>query len=263
SRSRSSGRRGARPGTSGSRGYRCRGASCRSSATSTAESSVVTATRIRSAGSTTRSPASAARTPASRTRSPRSWRATRPCRTRTPCCSRCRTSSASSTTRACSRRSRVTWRRRSAGRRRVPVREWEEVMPLRRPVNVVGAKEPAELARYVEEHPQLPSASCERVSGYGVMGLPFESGHILGLRRWTASSVGDAFTSIWYRDPAGRWMFYESVRSEIACTRYFGASVDEVRRGPIELEWPSERRLRVRTADGAVDWTLELGATAL
>jgi len=136
-------------------------------------------------------------------------------------------------------------------------------MPLRRPVNVVGAKEPAELARYVEEHPQLPSASCERVSGYGVMGLPFESGHILGLRRWTASSVGDAFTSIWYRDPAGRWMFYESVRSEIACTRYFGASVDEVRRGPIELEWPSERRLRVRTADGAVDWTLELGATAI
>jgi hypothetical protein len=35
------------------------------------------------------------------------------------------------------------------------------------------------------------------------MGLPFASGHILGLRRWTASSVGDRFTSIWQRDPTG------------------------------------------------------------
>jgi hypothetical protein len=42
-------------------------------------------------------------------------------------------------------------------------------------------KEPGELARQVEEHPQLPPANCERASGYGVMGLPFCSGHVLGL----------------------------------------------------------------------------------
>ena len=64
-------------------------------------------------------------------------------------------------------------------------------------------KTPARLASNAEAHPVLPPGSCERVSGYGVMGLPFSSGHVLGLRRWTAASIGDAFTSIWHRDPAG------------------------------------------------------------
>jgi hypothetical protein len=30
---------------------------------------------------------------------------------------------------------------------------------------VLGMKEPAEFARQVEEHPQLPPAGCERVAG--------------------------------------------------------------------------------------------------
>jgi hypothetical protein len=96
-------------------------------------------------------------------------------------------------------------------------------------------KEPAELARQVEEHPQLPPATCERVSGYGVMGLPFRSGHVLGLRRWTASSLGEGYTSIWHRDSAGRWTFYQSAPAEIACTRYFGADVERVQIGPIAI----------------------------
>ena len=128
---------------------------------------------------------------------------------------------------------------------------------LRRPT------EPAQFARQAEQNPQLPAASCERVSGYGVMGLPFRSGHVPGLRRWTASSVGAGFTSIWHRDPDGHWTFYESVPSEVACTRYFGASVDRVRVGPIELDWADDRRLHVSTVDGAVDWRIELGSTAV
>ncbi len=123
-------------------------------------------------------------------------------------------------------------------------------------------REPAEIARHVEERPRLPRATCERVSGYGVMGVPFHSGHVLGLRRWTASSVGEGFTSIWHRDPHGRWTFYESALSEVACTRYFGAGVDRVQVEPIALDWEGDRRLRVRTSDSpAVDWHLELGAT--
>ena len=121
---------------------------------------------------------------------------------------------------------------------------------------------PAEWARAVEDRPVLPPGDGERVSGYGVMGLPFESGHVLGLRRWTASSVGDRFTSIWHRDPAGRWTFYESAACDIACSRYFGADVARFREGPIDLDWEAPDRLRVRTGDGAVDWTVELGATA-
>jgi hypothetical protein len=93
------------------------------------------------------------------------------------------------------------------------------------------------------------------------MGLPFRSGHVLALRRWTASSVGEAFTSIWHRDPAGRWTFYETAGSEVACTRYFGAGVERVRLGPISLDWEDARRLRVATADGAVDWTVDVAPT--
>jgi hypothetical protein len=121
---------------------------------------------------------------------------------------------------------------------------------------------PAQFARAVENQPVLPPGDGERVSGYGVMGLPFASGHVLGLRRWTASSVGDQFTSIWHRNPAGRWTFYESTDCEVACTRYFGAEVERVREGPIDLVWKGPDRLFVRTGDGAVEWEIETGSTA-
>jgi hypothetical protein len=123
-------------------------------------------------------------------------------------------------------------------------------------------KSPAEFAHTLEDRPVLPPGDCERVSGYGVMGLPFTSGHVLGLRRWTASSVGDRFTSIWHRDPNGHWTFYESISCDIACTRYFGADVERVETGPIDLDWEAPTRLRIRTGDGTVDWTVELLATA-
>ena len=123
-------------------------------------------------------------------------------------------------------------------------------------------KAPAQYAQAREDQPVLPKGGCERVSGYGVMGLPFASGHILGLRRWTASSVGDQFASIWHRDPTGRWTFYESVPCLVACSRYFGKDVERFVEGPIELDWEAPARLRVRTADAAVDWTVEIGATA-
>jgi hypothetical protein len=122
-------------------------------------------------------------------------------------------------------------------------------------------KEPAHFARQREEQPELPEGDCERVSGYGVMGLPFQSGDVLGLRRWTASSVGDAFTSIWHRNPEGRWTFYESAPCEVACTRYFGAAVDRHRIGAIQLEWETPHRLHIRTANAAVDWIVEIGST--
>lgn len=120
---------------------------------------------------------------------------------------------------------------------------------------------PADFARTVEESPLLPPGDCERVSGYGVMGLPFRSGHVLGLRRWTASSVGDRFTSVWHRDPRGRWTFYESVNCDVACSRYFGSDVERARVVPIDVEWEGSWSLHVRTSDGSVDWTVALGSS--
>ena len=119
-------------------------------------------------------------------------------------------------------------------------------------------KSPAQFAAESESRPELPYATCERVSGYGVMGQPFASGHILGLRRWTASSIGAGFTSIWHRDPAGTWTFYETEPDGFACSRYFGGDADRLRIEPIHLEWLDQHRLRIRTASGSVDWTVEM-----
>jgi len=116
-------------------------------------------------------------------------------------------------------------------------------------------RSPAQFARHAEEHPGLPPGIGEGVSGYGVMGLTFSSGHVLGLRRWTASSVGDGFTSIWHRDPVGRWTFYETIGGQSGCTRYSGAAVGRVEVGPIHLDWETTNRAHVQTHDADVDWT--------
>jgi hypothetical protein len=120
-------------------------------------------------------------------------------------------------------------------------------------------REPAEIVADLEREAELPAGSDERFSGYGVMGLPFRSGHVLGLRRFPASSIGPGYRSVWHRDPDGRWTFYQDQPAELACTRYFGSAVDEVREGPIGIDWTGPRALHVRAGD--LDWTLEIGST--
>jgi hypothetical protein len=61
--------------------------------------------------------------------------------------------------------------------------------------------EPRDLVDRLEASPQLPAGSEERFNGYGLMGLPLASGHILAMRRFPASSVGPGYTSVWHRGP--------------------------------------------------------------
>jgi hypothetical protein len=122
-------------------------------------------------------------------------------------------------------------------------------------------REPGELVKDLEQHAELPPGSEERFFGYGVMGLPFSSGHVLGLRRFPASSIGPGYHSVWHRDPDGRWTFYQDQPPELACTRYFGAEVDDVREGPIRIDWMGPRRFEVRAGDGDLEWMVELAST--
>ncbi|MEU4452725.1 hypothetical protein AB0F44_15435 [Nocardioides sp. NPDC023903] len=121
---------------------------------------------------------------------------------------------------------------------------------------------PREYAEESERHPQLPRGSEERVAGYGVMGQTFESGHVLGLRRWTASSVGEQFTSIWHREPDGSWHFYESAQPQFACSRWFGHGVRESVVVPIDVTWDGPTQLHV-AAEGRADWRLTLAASPM
>ena len=120
---------------------------------------------------------------------------------------------------------------------------------------------PAEIVEELERRAELPPGSEERFLGYGVMGLPFRSGHVLGLRRFPASSIGPGYRSVWHRDPRGRWTFYQDQPAELACTRYFGSAVDSVREGPIRIEWTGPTGFRVRAGEGDLDWTVEVGST--
>ncbi len=56
--------------------------------------------------------------------------------------------------------------------------------------------EPMELVERLGQYGDLPSGNAERFAGYGVMGIPFASGHVLAMRRFVASSLGEAYTSV-------------------------------------------------------------------
>ena len=73
--------------------------------------------------------------------------------------------------------------------------------------------DPRDLVADIEACPRVPAGSEERFAGYGVMGLPFGSGHLLALRRFPASSIGPGYRSVWHCDPNGRWTFFQEIEA--------------------------------------------------
>jgi len=110
--------------------------------------------------------------------------------------------------------------------------------------------------------PGLPDGTEERFAGYGVMGLPFRSGHYRALRHFPASSIGPGFRAVWHRDPHRRWTFYADAPAEVSCARYFGAtSPGGAERVPIDVTWTGPRSLRVTVPD-VLAWEVQLAAPA-
>ena len=123
-------------------------------------------------------------------------------------------------------------------------------------------EEPKMLVDRLEQDLSLPASDSERFSGYGVMGLPFASGHVLALRRFPASSVGPGYTSIWHRNPDGRWTFYQDVQPQQACPRYFGRAIVEVLVREIAITWLGARSFTVTMGDEiSLHWQVSLTAT--
>jgi hypothetical protein len=118
----------------------------------------------------------------------------------------------------------------------------------------------AQVAR-LEKEPPLPQGEEERFFGYGVMSVPFESGDLLALRRFPASSVGPGYTSVWHRDPAGVWTFWADQSPLQACPRYFGAAIAHAVETPIVLRWPEARRLEIDISAAQLHWALQLEAS--
>lgn len=101
------------------------------------------------------------------------------------------------------------------------------------------------LIERIEESSLVPEGNSDRFAGYAVIGLPFLSGHLLALRRFPASSLGQGYTSIWHRCSGGRWTFYSTVAAEQSCSRYFGSEIVDDVRADIQIVWTGPDTLRV------------------
>jgi hypothetical protein len=122
--------------------------------------------------------------------------------------------------------------------------------------------EPRRIIDHLEKYKSLPKGLEERFNGYGVMGLPFTTGHILGMRRFPVSSLGESYTSVWHRDPEGRWTFYQNVSPKKSCTRYFGSMVSRAELAEIDISWTADLDFSM-TVEGSrrLQWQVSLGHT--
>lgn len=108
--------------------------------------------------------------------------------------------------------------------------------------------------------PRLIDGTDERFTGYGVMGLPYASGHYLALRAFVATSVGPAYRAIWHRSPGGRWEIFTTVSPEVSCPRYFGSEAPGEQVPAIDITWSSEWTCEVTMGD-RLSWPMELTST--
>lgn len=106
-----------------------------------------------------------------------------------------------------------------------------------------------------------PWPDHEYVRGWGVFGLPFDSGHVLALRVFPQNSFAP-YRTVWHRDPGGRWsIFVDAPRLDIACPRYYSAACEYSGHAQIGLSWIGPRTLRVSVDRPKLDWTLTAHAS--
>jgi hypothetical protein len=107
-----------------------------------------------------------------------------------------------------------------------------------------------------------PWAGHEYVRGWGVFGLPFESGHVLALRVFPEGTFGPN-RSVWHRDPQGAWTIaYDAPRADMACPRYFGPAASSQRPATVGVTWLGPRTLRVQVPELRLTWTTSVARSA-
>lgn len=109
----------------------------------------------------------------------------------------------------------------------------------------------------------VPAGPGDHFHGWGVMGLTFASGHVLGLRRWEASSLGTPYAAVWHRDPGGRWRVISDVAADLSCARYISALTSESQVLPIALTWEADDALEVRVDGIGLRWRLTFASHPL
>lgn len=128
-------------------------------------------------------------------------------------------------------------------------------------IGVMNTLSPRDAAAAVNAHPVLPAGDDERFVGFGIMGLPFVSGHYLALRQFPATTFAPAYVSVWHRDPGCRWTFYATTPGRQSCARYFSsATANDAVQCDIDVSWTTPWSLDVEIP-GLLQWTLDLHTT--
>lgn len=108
-----------------------------------------------------------------------------------------------------------------------------------------------------------PWPGHEYVKGWGVFGLPFDSGHVLALRVFPENSFGP-YRTVWHRTPGGQWSIHvDGPRLDTACPRYYGPACEHTGFAGIDLSWTGPASLRVTMDSPSLDWTLTARSTPL
>ena len=125
---------------------------------------------------------------------------------------------------------------------------------------MINFKNPRDAALELQRNPILWPGTDERFTGYGVMGLPFASGHYLALRNMAATSIGPGNRTVWHRAPDGQWTFIADAAPEQSCARYFASDAAQTVYTKVETSWDGPHSLRVTVPD-LLDWRMELAST--
>lgn len=106
-----------------------------------------------------------------------------------------------------------------------------------------------------------PWPGHEYAKGWGVFGLPFDSGHVLALRVFPESDFGP-YRTVWHRTPGGEWSIYvDGPRLDTACPRYYGAACSHTAHARIEVTWTGKTSFHLTMDTPSLDWTLTARST--
>jgi hypothetical protein len=107
-----------------------------------------------------------------------------------------------------------------------------------------------------ERRGQWPWPNHEYVRGWGVFGLPFDSGHVLALRVFPENDFSP-YRTIWHRAPDGGWSIYvDGPRLDTACPRYYAPACAHTGFARIDVEWTGPASLRISMDEPRLRWTL-------
>src|SRR5262245_8900937 len=121
----------------------------------------------------------------------------------------------------------------------------------------------SELPALLARRGHFPWPNHEYVRGWGVFGLPFDSGHYLALRVFPENDFAP-YRTVWHRDPGGAWsIFVDAPRLDVACPRYYGAACSVTAPARIDVSWTGPMSLRVVMDRPTLEWTVEATETSI